>query len=388
MRRSTKKLYSKFLQIYLLLLPLNAVSLGSIGSALKILAIAPISIALLNIKPFKVGKTVVFQGVYTLFVFISMFWSISISRTLSMGTTICLLFILLFSGTYYEFSKSDIVKFKYALVWSSRLMAAVVIAFADYIEGRLWLKNDIINEDPNYMCAYFLFGVLYALEILAGNKAHIGKKLWAVAELCIYLSLVLISGSRGGLLAVIMPAIIFVFLSGNNSFKGVIKKAVIFGVGLICITSILMLLPESLSDRFTIEAILETGGSGRVILWKQAWNVFVNADWLRKILGYGAGTVQTLFSQYDFERVNVVHNMFLETLVELGIIGFTLYTLAVVAFLITAIKNKDKFAFFVMLGMLIMSLSTSIQAFKPYFNIWLFTIISHNTKFMEKSKQS
>ena len=378
MRRSTKKLYSKFLQVYFFLLPLNAVSLGSMGSALKLLAIAPIAIALLNIKPFKIGRPVILQGVYSLFVIFSVFWSISTDRTLGIGTTICLLFILLFSGTYYEFSKSDIVKFKQALVWSSRLMAAVVIAFADYIEGRLWLKNDIINEDPNYMCAYFLFGVLAALEILAGNEVQITRKLLAVAELCVYLSLILISGSRGGLLAVVIPSIIFVFLSGEKTFKGVVKKVAIFAVGLACVNVILLLLPESLSDRFTIESILETGGSGRVILWQQAWKVFISADWLRKIFGYGAGTVQTLFSQYDFEKVNVVHNMFLETLVELGIVGFLLYTSAIIAFLVLAVKNRDKFAFFVMLGMIIMSLSTSIQAFKPYFNVWLFTVLVQN----------
>ena len=60
--------------------------------------------------------------------------------------------------------------------------------------------------------------------------------------------------------------------------------------------------------------------------------------------------------------------------------GLVLYSLAVFAFALKAFTFKDKFAFAVMACMIVMSLSTSICVFKPYFNIMLFIIICENSE--------
>ena len=71
-----------------------------------------------------------------------------------------------------------------------------------------------------------------------------------------------------------------------------------------------------------------------------------------------------------------MHNIFLETLVELGVFGLIFYCLAIGTFVKRSLKLNDKFCFAVLICMIVMSLSTSLYTFKPYFNIMLFVIIS------------
>ena len=57
----------------------------------------------------------------------------------------------------FKYTENDINKIKYALTWSSRLTALVMLVFAEYVGGRFRLMG-IIEEDPNYLCAYLAFG--------------------------------------------------------------------------------------------------------------------------------------------------------------------------------------------------------------------------------------
>ena len=70
--------------------------------------------------------------------------------------------------------------------------------------------------------------------------------------------------------------------------------------------------------------------------------------------------------------------MFLETLAELGLGGLCLYSLAIFLFAKAAYRKRDGFSLPVMFCMIVMSLSTSIYTFKPYFHIMLFIVMSQN----------
>ena len=265
---------------------------------------------------------------------------------------------------------------KTALAWSSRLTAVVMLVFAEFVDGRFRLMG-VITEDPNYLCAYFAFGVIYALgAISAGGK--ITKKLISIGELAVYFYLVLISGSRGGLLAIMAGVIAYLLSFGNKKRRHIVRKLVLLAVVFAGIVLMLDYLPETLRLRFTMENVSENGASGRMTLWKQAFDRFLKANVLRQLFGFGTASVRWCFLHFGYAVSNVVHNMFLETLVELGIVGAVLYTAAIFSFIKAAFQFEDKFAFGVIFSMLILSLSTSIYTFKPYFNIMLFIIIMLN----------
>ena len=138
------------------------------------------------------------------------------------------------------------------------------------------------------------------------------------------------------------------------------------------------LLPEVLKSRFDFAAALDSGATGRFDLWDNALKLFGDSGILRKFFGQGTATAQWCLQYYHFNTVNVIHNMFIETLLELGIVGFCLYTGAIFYFVKEAFYQEDRFAFAVIAGMVVLSFSTSIYSFKPYFHIMLYIILCNN----------
>ena len=375
---SYKDLYIFFLIIYIICLPLNAMNIGAVGSALKVIAILPIGLAFLSGKTFVLRAPIRMQLFFIFFAFCSMLWSVSIDNSLGRVVSYFLLYALLVSGSMFKYTEMDMEKIKYALAWSSRLTAFVMLIFAEYVRGRFRLMG-IIEEDPNYLCAYLAFGVIYALGILM-TKNNVWKKVLTVIELVLYFYLVLVSGSRGGLLAIAAAIVAYLLTYGEKKIRHIGRKIVL--IALVAGLMIVMIdyLPESLKLRFTIDDVVEDGGSGRTELWAQSLDLFGNGNMFRQLFGFGTATIAWCFSKYGYSEVNVAHNMFIETLAELGIIGLLLYSIAIFSFVKAAFNFKDKYSFAVIFCMFVMSLSTSIYTFKPYFNIMLYIIMLQNMK--------
>lgn len=374
---SFKSVYVFLISIYLLSLPLNAVNIGKFGSAMKLFAILPIGFALVCGSRSKLHSTEKWQLAFTVFASLSVFWSISTTLSFSRGVTYISLFMLLFSATMFEYNEKDVKILKRCLVYSSRAMALILLFFGKIIRGRLWLHG-VITEDPNYICAYFAFGEIYCLNILVTEK-RLSRRLLALAELLFYVFVTFMTGSRGGLLAMLASLGIFILsYSGRGSRRLFGRMVCLLLILLILYTSI-DLLPESLKMRFSLDDLTQTGGSGRIELWINAVDMYIRSDPITYFIGSGTSTARYNMALHGYRRVNVVHNIFLETLVELGIIGLIFYTLAIVSFIKKAFTYKDKFAFAVIVFMFMLSLTTSLYAFKPYFNIMLYIIVLQNS---------
>ena len=353
-------------------------NIGTFGSALKVIAVLPIGLAFFGGKHLVLKTPARMQMFFTLFAFFSMIWSVSVDTSIGRVVSYVLLFALLISGSMFKYTEQEMKRIKYALAWSSRLTAVVMLIFAEYVRGRFRLMG-IIEEDPNYLCAYLAFGVIYAIGILT-TKNNLWKRIFAVAELIVYFYLVLISGSRGGLLAIVAAIVVYFLTYGDKEIRHIGRKIVL--IVLVALIMIVMIddLPDYLKLRFTIANVVEDGGSGRTDLWKQTFDLFASGNTFRQLFGVGTATVAWCFSNYGYSEVNVTHNMFIETLAELGVIGLILYSMAIASFIKAAFKFKDKYSFAVIFCMLIMSMSTSIYTFKPYFNIMLFIIMLQNVQ--------
>jgi O-antigen ligase len=85
--------------------------------------------------------------------------------------------------------------------------------------------------------------------------------------------------------------------------------------------------------------LTDPGNNGRIDLWRVAWHQFQRAP----LLGHGAGTFSNTWAQYrkDGQFVLDAHSLYLETLDELGIVGFLLLAGVIVAALIgTAVRAR------------------------------------------------
>ena len=366
-----KNLYVFFLCIYLFSLPLGAMSIGAIGSALKLLAIFPVLLAIFEFKNYKPTSPIKIYFLYILICGFSVLYALNVTAAWGKFSSLVLLFLLLASTGSFNYSNEDINRIKNALIWSSRISVVLCLIFNNYVEGRLYFKNDIFSEDPNYFCAYLSFGIIYAIERLFASK-QIVLKITALVELGIYLTVALLTGSRGGLLALLFGALIYIICSA--------KKTISFRALLVLISIILCLyigisfLSEEMLVRFTIQNVKETGGTGRIEIWKRAFQMFKISSGARKIFGQGIGNTIAAWSHYGINEFHVCHNMFIESLIEIGCLGALVYTYMIFTFIKASFVQQQKFAFGVIMIMFILSLSTSISTFKPYFNIMLYIL--------------
>lgn len=369
---SIKKSYIFWLSIYLLALPTGAMNIGAFGSLLKILSVLPIGFALLSIKHFRQNKPIELYLLYFVVALTSCFYSINVHDSRSKSATFFLLFILLASSLCFEYNSTEISRLKNALIWSSRISVLVVLIFGTYNNGRLWLSNGIIDEDPNYFCMYLSYGVISCVQNLMEKNSGL-KKFESIFELAIYLIICLLTGSRGGLLALIFGALIYLIFNGQKEFD--LKTIFIIAFVAIVLNVALNNASDIIQGRFSVSNVLETGGSSRTILWAQGIDLFEKSSPFRKMFGYGISTTMTAFSMFGYLKINVLHNMFLESLIEIGIVGLLVYLIMIKSFMQNAFRYKDKFGFGVIICMIIMSLTTSISSFKPYLNIMLFILV-------------
>ena len=366
-----KNTYVFFLCIYLLALPLGAMTIGAIGSALKIIAILPAFIAFMNIRKFYCSEPIKRYCLYVVLCGISVLFALDMSSAWGKFSSLALLFLLLASSCFFEYSNEDIEKLKKALIWSSRISVVLCLMFNNYVEGRMYFRNGAFSEDPNYFCAYLSFGVIYTIEQLISDK-QIRYKTTNLIELAIYFTIALLTGSRGGTIALLFGAILYILFSNRN----IVNIKTLFMIATIAIVLYIgvSFLSENILSRFTIQDVIATRGTGRFDIWAKAFTMFGKSNIFRKLFGQGIGNTVTAWSHYGFYEAHVCHNMFIESLIEIGIIGLLTYVSMVFAFIKAAFSQPRKYAFGVISVMFFLSLSTSIATFKPYINIMLYIL--------------
>ena len=371
-----------FVSIYFLALPLGAMNIGSIGSALKLVSFVPIGLALVNVRNISFKKPFVYYLMYVLFSACSILWSVNKQASIYRVNRYLNLALLLLSSCVFALSSDGILTIKKVLRWSSRLSGIVCLVFGSFIYGRLTLTGTI-QEDPNYFCMYLSFGVIACIGDIT-SKILLRKKIFAAVELIIYFTIALLTGSRGGLVALILGALIYLICSGEKTFDT--KKIIAICVMTVALYFGMTFLSDSMAERFTIASILESKGTHRFEIWEEAFDLYGRSNIFRKLFGYGIQGVTTAFANYGYRFAGyVMHNMFIETLLELGIFGLVSYCIMVFSFCLHAVKMEDKFAFGVIIMMVFMSMSTSISTFKPYFNIMMFVLMSMNQNYYEQN---
>jgi len=122
----------------------------------------------------------------------------------------------------------------------------------------------------------------------------------------IFLSLILffLGSSRGSMIALVTSAGLFV-LYGSYSIRIKALFVTILSVPILIYGAYLS--GSSIFGR--IESTFESGDEGRNLLWTNAWNEFVNYPFLGRRIEIGF----------------YPHNIFLETLMSIGIVGFLLF---------------------------------------------------------------
>lgn len=208
--------------------------------------------------------------------------------------------------------------------------AAVVSAYALLRSGSV--HHDLASGEPvgysNALAVFAAMGALLALGLALRSK-QLFARVAAAAGLVPLAVVVTLIASRGGLLALVAGLAVYVALSERRRSAARLAAGALALAGvasLTLVTRVPAVAPHATSlraDLFTL------AGHDRGRYWAAALESFSD----HALLGSGAGTFSRMWLRYRGANLGVLdaHNLYLETLSELGPIGLALLlgTLAV-----------------------------------------------------------
>ena len=361
------------LAFYLMLGPLDALSISTVGSFMKIAALVPLGLMVFQVKELRLRFHSLFflQIAFWLLALISMFYTVSLDRTLSSNITLTLnLMLVLVLGVMVPYNKAELDLLQKAMLLSCWLQIILTLLFADVsAAGRLTLRFGQSNQDQNHNNTYFLYAFsYYCYRMLSGRE----KK--QIIPVLIMLTMVLFSGSRGALVAFAMTfffQICIFFRESEHAGRNILIVAVLLVITSLAFDMILEYLPESVSVRFSWEYLEQKGTTGRSRTWAYLWNVFWESKMLRMLFGHGYGTT-VLLNEVDHR---VAHNLYLDNLMTLGIVGVGLQIVSQGTILYVFRKHRKYELMGAYIGMIGMCLSLSLVASKPIWNMLLMALV-------------
>ena len=178
--------------------------------------------------------------------------------------------------------------------------------------------------DPNQLAATLIPALWLALFGLTSIAKPVVRWLLAIFSLTFVVTLIL-TESRGGIVGLGATFVAAVVFAGRMRARMI---AVIFGVIAVAAVYLTLVAPPQAFSRLT--SFTAEGGGGRTDLWQIAIDMFHD----RPLLGIGSGNftaVEPLYAtkgipiaqvRHVVDRPLVAHNMYLQMLAELGLVGF------------------------------------------------------------------
>ena len=360
------------LAIYFLIGGMDSFRIGSIGSILKIVALLPLALALLDLKRLQIrmSATLVSQLLFWVLAVLSLFYTIHVNKTMASVQTLTLNLALVFClGIMEQYNQREIAFLKRALLLEGWLTIILMVLFADLsADGRLTLLLGADNQNQNYINGYYLYTFSYHCYQLMMEK----KKKHLLPTVFI-LSIVLFTGSRGSLISfavVVFAHVCILFGNSPHKFRNIALVILLMIVLFAALDLVLAQMPESVAERFSWDHIAAKGGTGRTWTWKYLLRHFSQDSMLRMLFGHGYGTtvyVNTLYSR-------VAHNLYLDNLITLGVVGLLLQLMIQATVIWTLHKRRQFILLGTYYGLLGMCMSLSLVSYKPIWNVMLMAL--------------
>ncbi|MGH7580029.1 MAG: O-antigen ligase family protein [Gemmatimonadales bacterium] len=182
-----------------------------------------------------------------------------------------------------------------------------------------------LQTDPNSLAMTLALALPMAWYLAATSRSALLR--WACrAYMIVGLVAVALTASRGGMVATIMALAIVPLTMTKLSPGRLVTALVVLALsGAVAVAYV----PEKIVERLatTSTEVEDLSLGGRFGLWKAGVKAFT----ARPITGYGPGSWRTAVAPWLGPNPQVAHNSFLSVLVELGLVGLTLYLTMFVA---------------------------------------------------------
>jgi O-antigen ligase len=176
-----------------------------------------------------------------------------------------------------------------------------------------FMRSNATFYNSNGFVAFLCFGIPW---VFYGIKSSIGlfRKLFCLVTIVSAIVISLLNGSRGGLISIIIMLLIFVLLSFNIRRKG------IFTAVMLALAAYFIYYLYTNSMFLIMQARVSAGGifndQSRLTIWGNVLKAFGDTYGL----GTGIGGMNEAMDVYAHGGITISHNIFLEVLLQYGVL--------------------------------------------------------------------
>jgi len=324
---------------YALLLPFDGLlRLGEVGTVTKYLGIITIivlwtnKLILAEERKFRLPPVTWSWALFMVLAGLSGLWALSPIDTFSSLYTTAGLFLIYVSIGMYPFKKRDYsLLIKFVIIGGT---AAAIYSLWLYMQGitlpysirTSLMIGDERRVDPNHFAVGLILSLMFSFDWLVRSRGI--NRIWATACASVIGLAIFLSGSRGGMLGAIVASMLFFWrIKPRINLRHILVSSIILIIVGIFVLNI-MDVPDQILERFQINTIIESRGSGRFYIWSIGCEAFFH----KPMIGYGYENFSyayDLFYDGQYYPHMDAHNLYLQIFVELGLIGGLLLLLIV-----------------------------------------------------------
>lgn len=257
-----------------------------------------------------------------------------------------------------------------------------MVAVGEYITDteRAILVVGGVQIDPNYAAMLMFPLIVYLVKILLSVEAKRLYKVLAILGFVLVFYSYLRAGTRGGLIAALLGCAFYFLKKKGSGFNKIILVIGIIVFIIWIFPYIQLLLPDSINRRFTLEFIIDSGGSGRIDFWRECLMHIADTPFTL-LFGHG--------KQATIDLLGIAsHNHFIDALYNSGVIGFLLLLTFFVNLYKDASRQGNLYAQALLVSYITMSMTVSVGANMYYWTgMILILLISKEKEIMLLEKQ-
>ncbi len=231
-------------------------------------------------------------------------------------------------------------KILYVLAYATVLLVGTALLFSGAVAGRLTLGEGSLSN-PNEIAGRLLTGLCFCLFVVWREPGFSVKKIVMVLTIPVLLLVVLRTGSRSGLLTLVVLLLLLVLRASA------VQKVLLVAVGAVGLSAIVATLPTDVLQRYSLMFATQKGTANqgltdeekmavgsrdaRQYLAGEAYNLTLS----HPLFGVGPG----VYAAAAAEQANAAgkramwhetHNTYLQVSAEDGILGLVIYLCAIV----------------------------------------------------------
>lgn len=306
---------------------------------------------------------------------LSYFWAYIPHVTFDRNITYTLMIIFFIFINLENFTKNE-KRILEKVIYFSGLAISIYIIYNFVVVSNFDIYRFTLGEynDPNNLAALIILPLSFALERIFNKSDY---KILDTMGVIIILFGILLTGSRGAFLAIILSFIITMWILRKNIR---VKKAITMFVSLGVLTILIyLILPSDLFERlFQLSSYTDdfVRYGSRTDIWL---NIYNNILPDLPFLGYGSGNSQYILFNF-YNELKATHNTYLTFVIDLGIFGIVLFLMFLYQMFILAWKSKKMSLIFGFISIAIVIFFLDSFPKKYFWNIMFIIIIFSSGK--------